>query len=89
MSYNVDVVGIMGGASRELASYFVKSKGIKIPVATDSLEFSFTSARIGELPVTPLKILVDTSGIVLHTSMTTYSNKGQQKLYMKEIVDLL
>lgn len=84
-----DVVGVITGNTPEQGAYFSQLRGISIPLVYDQEGVLFDAVDLKNSSLTPVKILVDAQGRVLHLGRTTYNRVDVQAAYRDLVQSLV
>lgn len=69
--------------SKEILAHFVAKNNISVLTLYDENEFLFNNLELKYSSITPVKILTNNSGIILHINMTTKKNEKKQHNYLE------
>ncbi len=78
---DMQVIGITTSSSAERSQYFVKKQEIDIPVLYDEERRLFNVLTDIGYPVTPLTLLTNKEGVILHVEGSKYGVSGVQAEY--------
>jgi len=85
----LEVVGVVTGSTAEQGAYFAEHRGISIPLVYDEQGVLFDALDLKHSSLTPMKVLVNPQGGVLHLGRTTYNRLDAQAAYMEVVRSLL
>ena len=85
----VKVYGIVEGSPARVFEHFNESRSVGIPILHDEGGAVFEQAGLLRSGITPVKVLTDKEGNIIHAGRTTYDDINAQAEYVGAIASII